>query len=82
MLIKDVILNIQIAANYTSNAAIILLILQVFLKFHYNKNIKNLYIILTLLVWIFALIFAVNSYSDLRTHVDSYIKFCVRWFKK
>lgn len=71
--IKDAILNIKIA-NYISITAIILLMLQVLLKFHYNKNINNLYIILILLVLILALIFTATSYSDLYSHIDSYIK--------
>jgi len=41
--IQDILLNEQMT-HYISIIALILLMLQIILKFHYNKNIKNIFI--------------------------------------
>jgi hypothetical protein len=43
MSIKDILLYLKVI-NYISIFAMISLMLQVLLKFHYNKNINNIYI--------------------------------------
>lgn len=42
-LITDILLNLKVI-NYISIIAMISLIVQVTLKFHFNKNVKNIYI--------------------------------------
>ena len=70
--IKDILLNLRII-NYISIIAMISLMLQVMLKFHFNKNINNIYIWLALSVLIFALAFSAYTFGDLYTHIDSYV---------
>jgi hypothetical protein len=47
--------------------------LQVLLKFHFNKNINNIYIWLTLLILIITLTFSAYIFGDFYTHVNDYI---------
>jgi len=70
--IKDILLNLRII-NYISITAMISLMLQVMLKFHFNKNIKNIYIWLALSVLIFALAFSAYTFGHLDTQIDSYV---------
>lgn len=70
--IKDILLNLRII-NYISIIAMISLMLQVMLKFHFNNNIKNIYIWLALSVLIFDLAFSAYILGDLYTQIDSYV---------
>ena len=70
--IIDILLNLKVI-NYISIIAMISLMLQVILKFHFNKNINNIYIWLTLSILILALAFSAHTYGDLYTHIDSYV---------
>jgi len=67
--IKDILLNLKIV-NYISLITVITLMLQITLKFYYNKNINNIYIWLALSVLILTLAFAAYTYGDLYTHLD------------
>jgi len=70
--IQDILLNEQMT-HYISIIALILLMLQIILKFHYNKNIKNIFIWLMLLILIVTLAFSAYTYGDLYTHINDYI---------
>ncbi|SRR5258706_9952299 len=70
--IQDILINLQIT-NYVSIIALIFLIIQVMLKFHFNKNIGNIYILLMLLVLILALAFSAHTYGDLYVHINNYV---------
>jgi len=70
--IKDILLNLKIV-NYISLITVITLMLQITLKFYYNKNINNIYIWLALSVLILTLAFAAYTYGDLYTHLDNYV---------
>jgi len=70
--IQDILINLQIT-NYISIIALVFLILQILLKFHFNKNIKNIYIWLMLLVLILALAFSAHTYGDLYAHINNYV---------
>ena len=70
--INDILLNLKVN-NYIYLFAIIFLMFQVILKFHFNKNINNIYIWLVLLILIVALAFAAYTYGDLYIHIDSYV---------
>jgi hypothetical protein len=47
--------------------------LQIMLKFYFNKNINNIYIWLTLLILILNLAFAAYIFEDLHTNIDNYV---------
>jgi hypothetical protein len=69
--IKDILLNLKLI-NYISIFTMISLIIQIILKFHFNKKINNIYIWLVLLILILALMFAAHTYGDLYININSY----------
>jgi len=70
--ILDILLILKLI-NYISIISIISLIGLVMLKFHSNKNIKNLYIWLILIALIFSLAYSAYTYNDLYTNINNYV---------
>ena len=70
--IVEILLNIKLY-SYINIITIVILTLQILLKFYFNKNISNLYIWLTLLILILILAFISYSYGDLYSNIDSYV---------
>jgi hypothetical protein len=79
--IKNILFNLKIV-NYITTIALIFLVLQVILKFHYNKNINNIYIWLTILVLILTLAFTAYTLGDLYSHIDSYVNMYIKLSNK
>jgi hypothetical protein len=79
--IKDILFNLNII-NFISIFTTITLLLQVLLKFHFNKYINSIYIWLSLLVLILTLAFAAHTYGDLYTHIDGYVNMYINCSKK
>ena len=69
---KDNILNLKIS-NYISIIAIISLMGLTMLKFHFNKNVHNIFIWLLILILIITLAFSAYTYNELYTNINSYV---------
>lgn len=70
--ILDILLNLKII-NYITIISIFFLMGLVMLKFHLNKNIKNLYIWLILIALIISLALSAYTCNDLYANIDNYI---------
>jgi hypothetical protein len=70
--IHDILLNLKFN-NYISLIAMISLLVLAIAKFHYNKNINNIFIWLTILILILTLAFSAYTFNDLYTHLDDYV---------
>lgn len=70
--IEDAVFNLGIV-NYLSLGIIINLIVILLLRFHFNKEIRTIYIWLLIILLIIALAYSVYMSGELHTNVDSYV---------